>query len=176
MRFARTITIGERAKRESRPSSGRPLCTMWCNPTERARKTRRSPMAGLRHARAHCQARIAEKFAHSPSRSPRCTSAPLPWRWAPRASTHGNDSRSGWLALAMAIVRNSSRRQRVSVYKHCKVTHRRLSSPPSVHPRSLQTAESRYVTKRAIVATPRDGTPNSSRKFNIRARAIARTR
>lgn len=113
---------------------------------------RRSPWQVCVTRLAHCQGpRIAEKLAHSPSRSPRCTSAPLPWRYAPRASTRGNGKTlAGWLALSRwRSVRNSSRRQRVSVYKHCKVTHRAAVSPPhlAARPRSSQTAESRYVTR-----------------------------
>lgn len=80
---------------------------------------------------------------------------------APRTSLLGNNN-TGW--LAMTITRNTSRRQRVSVYKHCKVTHRTAVSSLPFHPRSLFEPLSRV--------TSRD--PRSQRRYSTKGSTIFR--
>lgn len=102
-----------------------------------------------------------DEITDSPFRSPRCTSAPFPCRlWLRRTADRGNCN-TGRLALAMAIVRNSSRRQRVSVYKHCKVTHQTVisSHPPDTPARFglLSRVTSRVSTDRSQRRTRQPG-------------------
>lgn len=163
MRFARANAIVERAKRKpDRPA--RALFAQCGVIPPSAQRPVSFPHGRFASRASTLSGGCRRKIAHSPSRSPRCTSAPLPWRCAPSASTHGNDRRSGLLALAMAIVRNSSRRQRVSVYKHCKVTHQTAVASPLSRPPALTAGPLSRVTSRAIVAAPRGRAPNFTRK------------
>lgn len=157
-------------------SNARPLCTTWCNPASsaHAKETRRVSLSHGRFwpvTREHIvSARTTDRrrVSNSPSRSPRCTSAPSPFA-GPRAASLAllrNNNNTGW--LAMAILRNSSRRQRVSVYKHCKVTHwTAVSSLPFRHPRSLFEPLSR-VTSRDLRSQRRRAVKDRSSRMRAR--------
>jgi len=97
----------------------RPLYTTWCNPAH-ARlvsdgrfASRASTLSAFGWSLKNHVLTVSFSTMHIGSIS----------ILAPRTSQLRNNN-TGWFALAMAIVRNNSRRQRVSVYKHCKVTHR----------------------------------------------------